>query len=127
VCDLFLQVGTQNLQTGDEVMVDPSHSDQAITGIQLTPEQEDVLVIIGGEQMGQTGVGLGVQGLLRLQQQYQECGGMAQLQSARQHYCPSGTAILSCVVLVDALLSFLLCHHSLAAVCVWSCVYRRAV
>lgn len=44
-----LQVGTQNLQTGDEVMADPSHSDQAITGIQLTPEQEDVLVIIGGE------------------------------------------------------------------------------
>lgn len=44
----FMQVGTQNLQTGDEVLADPSHSDQAITGIQLTPEQEDVLVIIGG-------------------------------------------------------------------------------
>lgn len=44
----FMQVGTQNLQTGDEVVTDPSHSDQAITGIQLSTEQEDVLVIIGG-------------------------------------------------------------------------------
>jgi hypothetical protein len=44
----FMQVGTQNLQTGEEVVTDPGHSDQAITGIQLSAGQEDVLVIIGG-------------------------------------------------------------------------------
>lgn len=40
-------------------MADPSHSDQAITGIQLTPEQEDVLLIIGGECARQGFGGLG--------------------------------------------------------------------
>lgn len=44
----FMQVGTRHLVSGDPIVPDAEHSTGCITGIQLSPEQEDVLVIIGG-------------------------------------------------------------------------------
>lgn len=45
----FMQVGTHHLVSGEPIVPDPGHSAKGIAGIRLSQEQEDVLVIIGGE------------------------------------------------------------------------------
>jgi hypothetical protein len=52
VCYVCMQVGTHHLVNGDLLQPDPDHSIKTVAGIDLTPEQEDVLVIIGGGQTG---------------------------------------------------------------------------
>jgi hypothetical protein len=49
-CVFDMQVGTHHLVNGDPLQPDLDHSIKTVTGIDLTPEQEDVLVIIGGGQ-----------------------------------------------------------------------------
>jgi hypothetical protein len=45
----MMEVGGHNLESGEPVMPDAKQSEDCISGIGLSPEQEDVLVIIGGE------------------------------------------------------------------------------
>lgn len=45
---VFLEVSTQNLQTGEEVAVDASQCDQILSGVWLSTSQEAVLLAIGG-------------------------------------------------------------------------------
>jgi len=45
----FMQVGTHHLVSGEPIVPDPGHSAKGIAGIRLSQEQEDVLIIIGGE------------------------------------------------------------------------------